>query len=77
MICKECPYAKVYRKYGNTTASVMCSHPDHDYIHNYFKEHNISKYEGFIGFINSKGIFPVKKSPAWCPFKAEKKGGEG
>lgn len=73
MICKECPHKREYRKYGNSTKEVMCKHPDRDYIHRYFIIHNIRKFEGFIGYVNSKGIFPIKKSPAWCPLK--QKGG--
>lgn len=74
MICKECPFQKQYRRHFNSTREVMCEHPDKEYIRKYFKEHNIRKYEGFIGFVNSKGVFPIKKSPAWCPLK--RKGGE-
>lgn len=74
IVCKECPYKKEYRRNFNTTKEVMCDHPDREYIHNYFEEHNIRKFERFIGFVNSKGEFPVKKSPKWCPLK--QKGGE-
>lgn len=71
MICKECPYKREYRRYGNTTADVWCKHPDNDFIVEYFKKHHISKAFGFIGFVNSKGVFPIKKSPKWCPLKKE------
>lgn len=69
MICKECPHKREYRRGGNTTKEVMCRHPDTDYIRSYFEEHHIRKYEGFLGYVNSKGVFPVKKSPKWCPLK--------
>lgn len=76
MNCKECPYKKEWRKLGNSTAEVMCRHPDSKYIREYFEKHNIRKSEGFLGYINSKGVFPVKKSPKWCPLKREKGGAE-
>ena len=75
MICKDCPYKQEFRRNGNSTKEVMCRHPDYEYIHEYFETHQIRKYYGFLGFINSKGDFPVKKSPKWCPLKKEK-GGE-
>ena len=74
MICKDCPYKKEYRRNFNSTKGVMCVHPDKEYIRKYFKDRNIKKYQGFIGFINSKGIFPVKKSPMWCPLKQKGSG---
>ena len=74
MICKECPHKKEYQRFGNTTKVVMCEHLDKKYIRMYFKTHGIRKFEGFIGFVNSKGVFPIKKSPAWCPLK--QKGGD-
>ena len=74
MICKECPHKKEYRRKYNTTKGAMCEHPDKGYIRMYFKVHNIRKHEGFIGYVNSKGVFPIKKSPAWCPLK--QKGGD-
>ena len=73
--CKECPYKRVFRRHGNCTAEVNCEHPDKKYIVEYFEQHEISKFPTFLGYINSKGVFPVKKSPKWCPLK--KKGGEG
>lgn len=69
MICKECPHKKEFQKGFNTTKEVMCKHPDKDYIHKYFVEHGILKFEGFLGFVNSKGVFPIKTSPKWCPLK--------
>lgn len=74
MICKECPHRREINRFGNTTSEVWCKHPDYDFIYKYFKEHNISKAVGFIGFVNSKGVFPIKKSPKWCPFKKEMAG---
>lgn len=70
--CEECQYKEEYRKFGNSRSEVMCRHPDGKYIYQYFKEHGIRKYEGFIGYVNSKGIFPIKKAPAWCPLNAER-----
>ena len=74
MICKYCPHKIEYRKGANITKEVLCGHPNREYIHQFFIEHNIRKHEGFIGFINSEGKFPVKKCPKWCPLK--KGGGE-
>jgi hypothetical protein len=72
-ICKECPHKVEFQSYGNRTKNVYCEHPDKKYISEYFEQHGISKYPTFLGYINTKGIFPVKKSPKWCPLK--KKGG--
>jgi hypothetical protein len=69
MICKDCPYKREYGKIGNITKWVRCGHSDQEYIRAYFETHNISKAIGFIGYINGKGVFPVKKSPKWCPLK--------
>lgn len=71
MNCKDCPHKKVYRKYGNKTASVYCEHPCQEHIIKYFNECRIQKMAGFIGFVNSKGEFPIKKSPKWCPLRKE------
>lgn len=72
MTCKECPHKKILTKYGNTTSSVYCEHPDQEYIVQYFDTHRISKMPGFIGFINSKREFPIKKYPKWCPLCGRK-----
>ena len=69
MICKECSYKREFRRVGNRTVSVTCEHPNKEYIRNYFKQNDIHKMEGFLGFIDSKGNFPIKKSPKWCPLK--------
>ena len=72
--CEDCPHKQVLGRYGNKTKEVFCNHPNGKYIDAYFKQHNISKYPSFLGYINAKGDFPVKKSPKWCPLKM--KGGE-
>jgi len=69
MICIECSFKREYRRGGNLTRSVICEHPNKEYIYNYFKQNNIHKMEGFLGFVNSKGVFPIKKCPKWCPLK--------
>ena len=69
MICKDCPHKKEYHRGTNTTKGVYCEHPNSEYIRKFFTEHNIRKYEGFLGFINSNGDFPIKKCPKWCPLK--------
>ena len=70
-ICKECPHKVEFRSYGNKTKEVFCEHHDKEYINEYFKQHGISKFPSFLGYVNSKGDFPVKKSPKWCPLKKE------
>lgn len=72
MICKECQYKKAIKRFGNTTTQVFCDHPEKQYIRKCFQENHINKAEGFLGFINSKGEFPIKKAPKWCPLKAER-----
>lgn len=76
MKCKECKHCNLYQRRGNTTKEVTCEHPNWQYIDNYFKTHGIRKFVGLIGFVNSKGVFPIKTSPAWCPLKEEKDGAE-
>ena len=76
MTCKDCQHKKVIRRFGNTTAEVYCEHPDKQYIRDYYAENRINRAEGFIGFINSKGDFPIKKSPKWCPLKVERSEGK-
>ncbi len=68
--CSECEHCKGYRPYGNTRSHFSCEHPDGEYIRKYYKEHNIKKMEGFIGFGKpfSEAV-PIKTSPAWCPKK--------
>lgn len=72
--CEDCPHKQALGRYGNKTKEVFCNHPDRGYIQTYFEQHNISKFPTFLGYINAKGVFPVKQSPKWCPLKKE--GGE-
>lgn len=72
MNCKDCRYKRESQRFGNRTKSVTCENPNKEYIRDYFEKNRISKMEGFLGFIDTKGNFPVKKSPKWCPLKAEK-----
>ena len=39
---------------------------DRDIIYQYWQEHKIKKDFGFIGFMK-EGVFPIKKTPKWCP----------
>ena len=68
MKCKDCQHCKIHGK------NVWCYHPNDDYIYEWFKTHKIKKSQGFLGY-TYKG-FPVKKSPAWCPFKAKQEGSQ-
>lgn len=69
MNCKDCNHKREFQKLGNRTKSVICAHPNKKYIRDYFEKNRLSKMEGFLGFIDTKGTFPVKKSPKWCPLK--------
>ena len=69
--CSECEYCKGKRKTGNTRNSFTCEHPDTEHIKKYFREHRITKMEGFIEYGKPfSGEVPIKTSPAWCPKKA-------
>lgn len=59
--CMECQHCKIQGK------SVFCRHQNQRYIHEYFRNKRMTKMPAFLGF-TYKG-FPIKKSPAWCPFK--------
>lgn len=73
--CSECEYCNEYRKLGNTRSSFTCEHPDSSYIRDYFREHNIHKMEGFLGFgAKFSTDVPIKTAPAWCPKKKPKEG---
>lgn len=71
--CSECEYCKGYKSVRASRLDFYCKMPGSaDYIRNYFKEHQIKKLEGFIGFGKPYDDKPqIKTSPAWCP----KKGG--
>lgn len=69
--CADCEHCREFRPVGNTRSNFTCEHPDREYIRNYYKEHNIYKMEGFIGFgAKYSEKVPIKTSPAWCPKKA-------
>lgn len=74
LMCEDCPHKQLLHKYGNKTKEVYCNHPDKRHIIAYFEQNKIKKFPSFIGFINAKGDFPVKKAPKWCPLRS--KGGE-
>lgn len=69
--CSECRHCREFRKVGNTRSIFTCAHPDTEYVRKYYKEHHITKMEGFIGYGKrfSEEV-PIKTSPAWCPKKA-------
>ena len=71
--CAECEYCKEFRRVGNCRSEFTCTHPDYDYILNYFRKHNIRKMQGFLGFGNRwTNDVPLKTSPAWCPKRRNK-----
>lgn len=64
--CDSCEYCEGYLH--KTRKSFICNHPDYEYIRKYFKEHNIRKMEGFIGFGEKFSDIPKNKTtPRWCP----------
>lgn len=68
--CFECEYCKGYRPWGNIRTAFNCAHPNETYIKDYFREKNILKMPGFLGFGKANSnIVPLKTSPAWCPLK--------
>lgn len=71
MNCSQCNYKHI--SWGaNTRGNCYCNHPNQDYIRNYYKEHDISRAEGFICFTKplTKEL-SIKTSPKWCPLKEE------
>ncbi len=67
-ICSKCQYCREYRRHTSTRSSFMCEHPDSGYIQTYFKEHNMQKLVGFIGFGERYSKVPkIKGAPKWCP----------
>lgn len=67
--CDKCEYCKGYLH--DTRRSFTCNHPNYEYISNYFKENNIHKMTGFIGFGEKFADVPKNKTtPKWCPKKA-------
>lgn len=75
MKCKDCKYCKDRARLGNLRGAFHCEHPNMRAILRYFNEHRLSKMPGFIAFsVSSKRYEPdIKTSPAWCPYKLEKK----
>lgn len=68
--CSECEYCSKSRYPRNTRSEFTCKHPDSEYIWKYYREHNIRKMEGFLGFGKPyNDEIPVKTSPGWCPRK--------
>ena len=68
--CSECEYCRESRPIGNTRSNFTCEHPDNEYIRKYYREHRLTKAEGFIGFgMRYSEEVPIKTSPAWCPRK--------
>lgn len=68
--CSECEHCKEFRPVGNTRSEFTCEHPNREYIREYYKQHKITKMEGFIGFGEKwSDKVPVKSSPKWCPRK--------
>lgn len=75
MNCKDCKYCHGYLvSYATGICErhrYECTHPDQDYIKDYFKKKRMVKESGFICFSSSKTpcVPSIKTSPAWCPFK--------
>ena len=68
--CSGCRHCSGLRRVGNTRTSFTCSHPDQDYIQNYFTQKRMQKMPGFLGYgARYSDAVPVKTAPAWCPEK--------
>lgn len=68
--CSDCQHCSGFRPLGNTRTEFTCTHPDRDYINDYFHEKGIQKMPGFIGFgARYSDAVPIKTAPAWCPKK--------
>ena len=68
--CSECGYCSGFRPVGNTRTEFTCTHPDRDYLKNYFHEKRINKMLAFIGFgARYSDVVPIKTAPSWCPKK--------
>lgn len=74
MKCKDCKYKEIL-SYTTSYASrytVLCTHPDWEYIHNYLRDNRINRLPGFICY-TKKGTLELttKTAPRWCPLKKE------
>lgn len=66
--CSECEYCSGLRPVRNTRTEFTCTHPDQDYIKDYFNKKRINKMLAFIGFsARHSDAVPIKTAPAWCP----------
>ena len=64
--CDTCEYCNGYLH--DTRKGFHCKHPNQKHITEYFKEKNISKMPGFIGFGEKFADVPKNKTtPKWCP----------
>lgn len=69
--CKTCIYCKCYQTPNAYRYYFWCEHPNQKYIQDYFKKKRMVKSAGFLGFGKSiaENTLPIKKAPAWCPYK--------
>lgn len=67
--CDKCEYCSAIRR--DTRKGFYCEHPNQRYINDYFKEKDIQKMPGFVGFGEKFADVPKNKTtPKWCPKKA-------
>ena len=72
--CVDCGYCRGTKGKYAERKGFRCEHPNQSYILEYFKEKNILKMAGFIGFGKCYADKPtIKTAPAWCPKKGEGK----
>lgn len=72
--CSGCQHCSGFRRFGNKRTSFTCSHPNQDYIRNYFHEKRMQKMPGFLGYgAKYSDAVPIKTAPAWCPEKKASK----
>ena len=66
--CDKCEYCHGYSRV--TRKGYHCEHPNQRYIDDYFREHDIRKMSGFIGYGKALESVPGNKTtPKWCPKK--------
>lgn len=64
--CNECQWIKA--KYHDSRISFYCKHPNNKYIQDFYEEHKLKSFPGFIGFSEAYVTKPKRKTtPKWCP----------
>lgn len=70
--CLKCPVCQYSKEVvGETEASVYCTHPDRDWLSEYWREHHMGNRIGYLGAINKGGEYHFTRTPKWCPIRKE------